>query len=30
MPHLVKRYKEEFTLDKILSKVRYVRILDEA
>ncbi len=30
MPHLVKRYKEEFALDKILSKVRYVRILDEA
>jgi RecA/RadA recombinase len=30
MPHLIKRYKEEFALDKILSKVRYVRILDEA
>lgn len=30
MAHLVKRYKEEFALDKILSKVRYVRILDEA
>ena len=30
MPSLVKRYKEEFALDKILSKVRYVRILDEA
>ena len=30
MPSLVKRYKEEFSVDKILSKIRYVRILDEA
>ena len=30
MPQLVKRYKEEFSVDKILSKIRYVRILDES
>lgn len=29
-PALVKKYKEEFSLDRILQKIRYVRILDEA
>eukprot|EP00347_Sterkiella_histriomuscorum_P019316 403342118 len=29
-PNLSKKYKEEFSLDRILQKIRYVRLLDEA
>lgn len=27
---LIKKYKEDFGLDKILSKVHFIRIIDEA
>lgn len=27
---LIKKYKEEFSLDKILQKIHFIRILDEA
>lgn len=27
---LIKKYKEDFSLDKILAKVHFIRILDEA
>ena len=29
-PNLLKKYRDEFQVDKILSRVHYVRILDEA
>jgi len=29
-PSLLKKYRDEFQIDKILSKVHYVRILDES
>ena len=29
-PMLLKKYRDEFSIEKILSKIHYVRILDES
>ena len=29
-PHLLKKYRDDFSVERILSKIHYVRLLDEA